>query len=100
ETARLNTHILSLSRIPKAGAMIGNYEIGHVNNVALCPPMLMVYGEASEVFKHSEQYNPERFLKRSSGSSKDEESKVRNESYGASHLITWGAGLHLCPGKM
>jgi cytochrome P450 len=88
ESARINTHIFPLNRKPiKPNATIGGYYVGDVDCVVLCEPIMMMYEDARS-FKNSDLYNPSRFL------GKDKESMVPY------NVMTWGAGIHLCPGKM
>jgi cytochrome P450 len=88
ESARLNSHIFALNRQPMSGInTLGNYFVGDVDSVALCEPMLMVYEAAHDKFHNPEKYNPYRFI------DDDEKSDARS-------VMTWGAGEHLCPGKM
>ncbi len=88
ESARMNSHIFALNRKPqKSSAMLGKYFIGDADSVALCEPMLMMYDCAEDVFKDAIKYNPSRFL------------DPINEPKTPMHVMTWGAGVHLCPGK-
>lgn len=90
ETARLNSHIFALNRKPldKGIASIGNYFVGDADSIALCEPLLMVHGTADEVFSNPKTYNPSRFL-------------TQNKEPLTSHTVmTWGAGVHQCPGKI
>lgn len=87
ESARMNSHIFALNRKPINRMSIGEYWVGGADSVALCEPMLMNYDCADDVYKNPEIYNPNRFL-------------VDNESKDVKKLMTWGAGVHLCPGKM
>jgi cytochrome P450 len=89
ESARQATHIFSLNRCPRDKSLcLGEYHIGDTDCVAVCGPMLMLQNYAMEIFKEPLKYNPRRFL----GSS--------HESCNQYNVMTWGAGLHLCPGKM
>jgi len=90
ESARLNSHIFALNRKPmKPNSTIGGYSIPNdVDCVALCEPMLMVHGAASGIFRNPTQYNPDRFLGECP------------EPFSPYNVLTWGAGVHLCPGKM
>ena len=110
ESARLNTHIFPVSRKPQKQAMlggvgltptIGNYFLdpkcnGRIDTIAFCPPLLQVYGpQAENTFEDPESYNPNRFLEG------DDHAHARaRESFKSTNVMTWGAGLHLCPGKM
>lgn len=87
ESARINTHIFALHRKPIDKNVLGQYYVGGVDSVALCEPMLMNYEQATDVFKNPEIYNPDRFLK-------------DKEPYDTKSVMTWGSGVHLCPGKM
>lgn len=87
ESARMNSHIFALNRKPiNRDATIGGYYVGDVDCVAMCEPMLMNYDCAEENFKDAQQYNPDRFLSE----------KEKKTPY---QVMTWGAGVHLCPGK-
>ncbi|OXA54040.1 putative lanosterol 14-alpha demethylase [Folsomia candida] len=89
ESARLNSHIFALNRKPLDKlASIGGYHVGHAETIAMCEPMLMVHASAQEIFSNPKIYNPDRFL----GPAK--------ESMAPLSVMTWGAGVHLCPGKM
>jgi alkylated DNA repair dioxygenase AlkB len=90
ESARLNCHIFALNRTPlHPKSTLGPYFVGNeIDCVALCEPMLMVHGEAGKVFKGARDYNPDRFL------------GLNPEPFSANNVMTWGAGVHLCPGKM
>jgi cytochrome P450/alkylated DNA repair dioxygenase AlkB len=87
ESARMNSHIFPIQRRPiSKEACIGEYYVGDVNSIAMCQPLMMVY-ECSE-FSKGEEYNPNRFL------------DPINEPKSAKDVMSWGAGVHLCPGKM
>lgn len=89
ETARLNSHILSLNRNPvKNDYILGDYYISDVDTVAICEPMLMCYECSGDKYADAQIYDPSRFL------------KPRSEPKDAKSVMTWGAGRHLCPGKM
>jgi cytochrome P450/alkylated DNA repair dioxygenase AlkB len=86
ESARLTSHIFSLNRLPKEKKTLGDYYVGDVDIVAFCEPMLMVHDCANEIYSgDTTKYNPDRFL---NGEPKDQYS-----------VMTWGAGIHMCPGK-
>lgn len=87
ESARMNTHIFALNRKPH-GFMIDGYSFDGVDCVALCEPMLMLHEASTDKFSNPLVYNPDRY------------SKPMNESKAANSVMTWGAGVHLCPGKM
>jgi cytochrome P450 len=88
ESARMNTHIFALQRKPlNKSAQIGGYYIGDAGSVALCEPMFHLY-EASTEFKDAMTYDPDRFL------------NPRNEKMDSKNIMTWGSGVHLCPGKL
>lgn len=88
ESARMNSHIFALNRKPKRPNMtIGDYFIGDVDSIAICEPMLMNYDCANDVFCNPQTYNPLRFM----GENKEPKS--------SSYVMTWGSGVHLCPGK-
>lgn len=84
ESARMNTHIFPLTRKPLKKKTLGDYYVGNVDCVVLCEPMMMVH-EAS-LFKNSLSYDPDRY--------------ERGEKKNMYNVMTWGAGKHLCPGKM
>ena len=123
ESARLNTHIFALNRHPvNKHQTIGEYYVGDVKSVAICQPLLMVHDASSDIFKDAEQYNPERFIDKirdESGAqcpifkedykscpflnSKDKTIKgeiIKGESKNPYDVMTWGAGTHICPGKV
>ena len=88
ESARMNTHIFALQRKPlNKNAQIGGYYVGDAGSVALCEPMFHLY-EASSEFKNPMTYDPDRFL------------NPRNEKMDSKNIMTWGSGIHLCPGKL
>lgn len=88
ESARLTSHVFALMRYPvNNNETLGEYAIGNCDIVALCEPMLMRHECASDVFENANEYNPERFLE---GKEKKDPQSV----------MTWGAIVHLCPGKM
>lgn len=87
ESARMNTHIFALQRKPlNKSAQIGGFYIGDAGSVALCEPMFHLY-EASNSFENAMEYDPDRFL------------NPRNENMDSKNVMTWGSGVHLCPGK-
>lgn len=87
ESARMNSHIFPIQRKPlNKDACIGGYYVGDVNSIALCQPLMMVY-ECSQ-FTEGQNYNPNRYM------------EPLNEPKAAKDVMSWGAGVHLCPGKM
>ncbi len=87
ESARMTSQILALNRKPKnIDATLGGYYVGDADSIALCEPMMMNYECAEENFKNPMKYNPDRFIE-------DKEKK------GPYEIMTWSAGVHLCPGK-
>jgi len=89
ESARLQSHIFALQRKPMVdNCILGGYDLSGADSVALCEPMLMSLDCSSDVFKDAHKYDPSRYL------------EPRNESDGAESVMTWGSGIHLCPGKM
>lgn len=124
ESGRMNTHIFALNRNPvNKFQVIGDFYVGDVKSVAICQPLLMVYDAASDVFEKAEEYNPGRFLdkqiqqdekihdecpymKNSNTSeqtcpfSNKNETIVKGESKKPYDVMTWGAGTHICPGKV
>lgn len=89
ESARTNTHIFPLNRVPKKHTYILNeeYHVGKVDSIAVCSPMLTNFDAATDKFKDPETYDPSRFM------GKDSEKK------GPYDVLAWGAGTHHCPGK-
>ncbi len=92
ESARMNTHIFPLNRQSKdANLTLGDYWIGDTECVAICEPMLMKDPDcAKDMFDQPQKYNPDRF---------EEATNKQAESKGPRSIMTWGAGVHLCPGK-
>lgn len=88
ESARINTHIFPLNRKPLHENMtLGEWFVGDAECIGLCEPMLLTDPVCSRgFFKDAEKYDPSRFLE--GGEKTDPHS-----------LTTWGAGVHLCPGK-
>ena len=88
ESCRLGSHIFAINRKPvNSHTALNGYYLGDIDSIALCQPMLMIYDCASDTFASAESYNPDRFI----GSNK--ESKLSTK------VLTFGSGLHLCPGK-
>ena len=85
ESARINSHVFALQRLPKDKTIINGYDVSDVDSVALCEPMLMIYNQ--DKYKDPTKYNPMRFI---TGSSEPKNPK---------DILAWGAGRHLCPGK-
>jgi alkylated DNA repair dioxygenase AlkB len=86
ESARMNTHVFALDRKPKTNtAVLGDYYIGETDCIALCEPMMMVYD--CSPFEDPLKYNPDRFL------------GDKAASKAPKSVMTWGAGVHVCPGK-
>jgi sterol 14-demethylase len=89
ESARLNTHIFPLNRKSKLTKNIGDYYVGDADSVALCGPIMHVYdNDDITVFNQPKKYFPERFM------------EPYNEKKDSTSVITWGSGIHMCPGKM
>jgi len=95
ESARMNSHIFALNRKPINQVTLGNYWLGQegsIDAVALCGPMLMVEDlVADDIYHEPAKYNPDRFMNNNG----NEPEKMTPNT-----LMTWGAGVHLCPGKM
>lgn len=87
ESARLNSSIFAIMRNCNKSSTLGTYYIGNIDHVALCEPILMAYPSASKTFDDPTRYYPERYLTNKTLSNPKK-------------LITWGAGSHLCPGKL
>jgi cytochrome P450 len=85
ESARLGSHIFSLNRKPINMTELGGYYVGEVDTVALSGQMLMVYDESP--YSNRETYNPKRFM------------GAKPEPRSSKDILTFGAGLHLCPGR-
>lgn len=87
ESSRMNSHVFAITRATKRSSTLGKYYVGNVDYIALCEPLLMTYPEASDTFENPTKYYPDRYLKNPS-------LKIPE------NVMTWGAGPHLCPGKM
>jgi len=87
ESARMNSHVFAITRNTTKISTLGDYYIGNIDHVALCEPILMTYPEASDTFDKPTEYFPERYQNNPS---------LRNPT----NVFTWGAGPHLCPGKL
>ncbi|KAL1924084.1 uncharacterized protein VTP21DRAFT_7119 [Calcarisporiella thermophila] len=88
ESARMNAHLFSIHRRPAKPLTLGSYYVGQVDSVALCTSMLMVHNQASDcIFQQALQYDPFRYHEPS------------RDKYSSTNVMTWGAGVHLCPGK-
>lgn len=89
ESARTNTQIFALQRKPRTTVQLTDkFTITpEVDSVAICQPLLMVYDTADKVFQDATKYDPSRFM------------PPRNESMRPGDVMTWGNGVHLCPGK-
>ena len=85
ESARINTHIFPIVRKGYSKKSIGGYYIGDADCLAMCEPLMMVH--YSESFKNPTLYNPERFI------------GIDAEPKDSKEIMTWGSGIHLCPGK-
>lgn len=78
ESARMNIHLFSLNRHPvDKNKMIGNYYVGDADSIVLCGQFI----HFDESYEEPHTYNPDRF--------RDSNTQV----------MTWGSGIHLCPGK-
>jgi cytochrome P450 len=111
ESARLNTHIFALNRHPSNKYQtIGNYYVGDVKSVAICQPLLMVHDASTDIFHNAEEYNPDRFIDKICTPIPEEhklcpflnakDKIVKGESKNPYDMMTWGAGTHICPGKI
>jgi cytochrome P450 len=119
ETGRMNTHIFALNRHPvNKNTVIGDYYVGNVKSVAICQPLLMVGDASSDIYSNGEQYNPGRFLDKCPISNvqcpisnvqcpisnvqcpMSNLQKIKGESKKPYDMMTWGAGTHICPGKV
>jgi len=87
ESSRMNSHVFAITRATKRTSVLGKYYVGNVDYIALCEPLLMTYPEASDTFENPTKYYPERYIKTPSLKMPE-------------NVMTWGAGPHLCPGKM
>lgn len=89
ESARINTHVFPLNRKPLHSSMtLGEWYVGDAECVGLCEPLLLMEESCTQgIFKNSKLYNPSRFLE-------------EKEKFDPFSVTTWGAGVHLCPGKM
>lgn len=87
ESARMNSHVFAITRDTNKSSTLGDYYIGNIDHVVLCEPILMLSEDAIDNFKNPSKYYPERFLI---------DQSLRNPM----NVMTWGAGPHLCPGKM
>lgn len=88
ESARMTNHIFALQRRPRSkDAVLGNYYVGDADSVAYCGPMMMVHDSANDVYVNATEYNPDRFI-------------TGKQPKTSPNIITWGHGVHLCPGKM
>lgn len=83
ESARMNSHILAINRKPRMKTL-GGYYIGNVDCVALCESIFMIH-DCEDIYQDALTYKPERF----------NDTSLQHTSL----LMTWGSGLHLCPGK-
>lgn len=74
-------------------ASIKGYYVGDGDIVAVAPGLLHLHGNsARKLFKEPKEFNPDRFLKREQGGG-------GGESGAPTSILTWGAGVHYCPGK-
>ncbi|RWR98904.1 hypothetical protein B4U79_18534 [Dinothrombium tinctorium] len=90
ESARLNTHLMSLCRLPaRTNLIIGdeNYLIGVADTIAICAPLMHTFECSSALFNDAECYDPLRYF------------PPRCENFTSKRVMTWGSGIHLCPGK-
>jgi cytochrome P450 len=91
EMARLTAHLFAIHRMPMShSSSIGPYHIGkEYDSVSLSGQMVMVHTEdAQRTYHDALTFNPSRFL----GKNK--------EPYNSPRIVTWGGGIHLCPGRM
>lgn len=87
ESARLNSHVFAITRNTFKNSVLGEYYLGDTDRVALCEPLLMSCETAAETFEDPTKYNPDRYLK--------DRNLIKPDN-----IITWGSGIHLCPGKL
>ncbi|RWS01198.1 hypothetical protein B4U79_16637 [Dinothrombium tinctorium] len=89
ESARMDSHIFPLSRKPMNENIIGSekYFIGDCDAVALCEPFMQKFDCAKNLFQNSEKYYPHRYF------------EPMNEKDTSDCVMTWGHGVHQCPGK-
>ncbi len=89
ESSRMNTHIFPLNRFPvNKNSSLGDYYVGGATSVGLCAPILMCKNNcASDIYENPEKYNPERFL-------------TGNAPKSSTDVITFGSGIHKCPGEL
>ena len=85
ESARLNTHIFPIIRTGVSKKDFGGYYIGDADSVAYCVPLMHIHN--TNQFKDPLKFNPSRF------------SGDAAESKAPKDVMTWGAGVHQCPGK-
>ena len=78
ESARLNSHIFPLARVPAGKTTLGKWSLDGIDVVAVCPPLLMRYEGATA--SKAQEYLPYR---------------DRTDA-----ILTWGAGIHKCPGMV
>lgn len=90
ESARMNTHLFALMRRPMAMTSFAGYDISGVDGIALCEPILMIHDCSHDKFSDPTVYNPYRLITNS---------ERQGEPCDSKSVITWGAGVHLCPGK-
>jgi cytochrome P450 len=92
ESARIGTHIFPLNRMPVATEYLGDYFVGDADVIAIAEPMLMMDPlVASDVYADPATWNPNRFKEIYRG---------EQQKKGPQNVMTWGSGIHACPGKI
>ncbi|OXA49877.1 putative lanosterol 14-alpha demethylase [Folsomia candida] len=90
ESARMNVTALPVNREIKNKKHIGDYYIGDADVIAVCAEVLHNKKRAGDrFFDNPTDFRPERFLSSENGT------KMMNPMV----LMSWGAGLHICPGR-
>uniref|UniRef100_A0A6C0C9P0 Cytochrome P450 n=1 Tax=viral metagenome TaxID=1070528 RepID=A0A6C0C9P0_9ZZZZ len=89
ETCRASSSFLPVLRYASTpNESLGEYYVGQNILIGLCAPLLSANDEsARNIFKDPERYDPERFL------------EPRNEKTSSGHIVTFGGGRHMCPGR-
>jgi cytochrome P450 len=87
ESARMNTHAIPIHRVPISKKIIGEYDFTGIDTISISSAYLMKYGKiANELFPNPEVFDPSRY---------DDNPQLKN----IRSIITWGFGVHTCPGK-
>jgi len=94
ETARSSANFIGTPRVPKAGLQnLGGYFVEEsVDLIALCGPILQVFGNTESYFKNPTKFWPYRFVE---GPMTGPAAEPTSSHY----IINWAGGLHACPGK-